>query len=132
MPDKTTQIEDVVERMLREWKRSMLTFWTLGLLATRPMYGLEIKNEIEHSAQGALTVRPSTIANTAIHKILLFILIAFSPNIKITRILLFLIHLRFMLFFINSLFLLVPELTQPQSLVQGSVRNFMIVRISRA
>jgi DNA-binding PadR family transcriptional regulator len=61
MPGETTQIEDIVERMLQEWKRSMLTFWTLGLLVTRPMYGLEIKNEIEHSTQGALTVRPSTI-----------------------------------------------------------------------
>jgi PadR family transcriptional regulator PadR len=61
MPDEIIQIEDIVERMLQEWKRSMLTFWTLGLLITRPMYGLEIKNEIEHSTQGALTVRPSTI-----------------------------------------------------------------------
>ena len=61
MPDESTQIEDVVERMLQEWKRSMFTFWTLGLLITRPMYGLEIKNEIEHSTQGALTVRSSTI-----------------------------------------------------------------------
>jgi DNA-binding PadR family transcriptional regulator len=61
MPGDITQIEDVVERMLQEWKRSMLTFWTLGLLITRPMYGLEITNEIESSTQGALTVRPSTI-----------------------------------------------------------------------
>jgi PadR family transcriptional regulator PadR len=61
MPDETNQIEDVVERMLQEWKRSMLTFWTLGLLITRPMYGLEITNEIKRNTQGALTVRPSTI-----------------------------------------------------------------------
>jgi len=61
MSDEATQIEDVVERMLQEWKRSMLTFWTLGLLIAHPMYGLEIKNEIEQSTQGALTVRPSTI-----------------------------------------------------------------------
>ena len=61
MPEQTKQIDKVVERMLQEWKRSMLTFWTLGLLIERPKYGLEIKNEIELSTQGALTVRPSTI-----------------------------------------------------------------------
>ena len=61
MPDEITHVEDVVEHMLQEWKRSMLTFWTLGLLIDRPRYGLELKNEIEHSTQGALTVRPSTI-----------------------------------------------------------------------
>jgi PadR family transcriptional regulator PadR len=61
MIDQRTQIDDVVERMLQEWKRSMLTFWALGLLIVRPMYGLEIKNEIEGSTQGTLTVRPSTV-----------------------------------------------------------------------
>jgi PadR family transcriptional regulator PadR len=61
MPDEKPQIDQVVEGMLQEWKRSMLTFWTLGLLASRPMYGLEIQDEIETSTQGALTVRPSTI-----------------------------------------------------------------------
>ena len=61
MPDEKPQIDEVVEGMLQEWKRSMLTFWTLGLLADRPMYGLEIKDEIETSTEGALTVRPSTI-----------------------------------------------------------------------
>ena len=61
MPDQTTHIDQVVDGMLQEWKRSMLTFWTLGLLVSRPMYGLEIKDEIETSTQGALTVRPSTI-----------------------------------------------------------------------
>jgi PadR family transcriptional regulator PadR len=61
MPDEITQIEATVERMLQEWKRSMLTFWTLGLLTIRPMYGLEIANEIEESTQGALVVKPSTI-----------------------------------------------------------------------
>ena len=61
MPEEKPQIDQAVERMLQEWKRSMLTFWTLGLLASRPMYGLEIKDEIETSTQGTLTVRPSTI-----------------------------------------------------------------------
>ena len=61
MADEKPQIDEVVEGMLQEWKRSMLTFWTLGLLAARPMYGLEIKDEIETSTEGALTVRPSTI-----------------------------------------------------------------------
>ena len=61
MADQKPQIDQVVEGMLQEWKRSMLTFWTLGLLATRPMYGLEIKDEIETSTQGVLMVRPSTI-----------------------------------------------------------------------
>ena len=61
MPDEKPQIEEVVESMLQEWKRSMLTFWTHGLLTVRPMYGLEISNEIERSTQGALTIRSSTI-----------------------------------------------------------------------
>ena len=61
MHNEAIQIEDMVEGMLQEWKRSMLTFWTLGLLINRPMYGLEIANEIESSTKGALTVRSSTI-----------------------------------------------------------------------
>ncbi|MGD9094206.1 MAG: PadR family transcriptional regulator [Anaerolineales bacterium] len=61
MTQETSQINEVVERMMQEWKRSMLTYWTLGLLILRPMYGLEIKNEIERSTEGALTIRPSTI-----------------------------------------------------------------------
>ncbi len=61
MSDETNKIENAVEHMLQEWKRSMLTFWTLGLLVTQPMYGLEIVNEIERSTQGALTVRSNTI-----------------------------------------------------------------------
>lgn len=61
MTTKKNQINDVVDNMLQEWKRSMLTFWVLGLLVARPMYGLEIKNEIERSTKGALPVRSSTI-----------------------------------------------------------------------
>jgi PadR family transcriptional regulator PadR len=61
MSAETNQINAAVESMLQEWKRSMLTFWTLGLLTSRPMYGLEICSQIEHSTQGALTIRPSTI-----------------------------------------------------------------------
>ena len=61
MPGETNHIKNAVDSMLQEWKRSMLTFWTLGLLVTRPMYGLEITNEIESSTKGALTVRSSTI-----------------------------------------------------------------------
>ncbi len=53
--------KDLIEDMLNEWKRGMLTFWALGLLAVRPMYGLEIRKEIESSSQGKLTLGVSTI-----------------------------------------------------------------------
>ena len=52
---------DLVESMLNEWKRGMLTFWALGLLAVRPMYGLEIRKEIESSSQGKIALGVSTI-----------------------------------------------------------------------
>jgi DNA-binding PadR family transcriptional regulator len=52
---------DLVEGMLNEWKRGMLTFWALGLLVVRPMYGLEIRKEIENSSQGKITLGVSTI-----------------------------------------------------------------------
>lgn len=52
---------DLVEDMLNEWKRGMLTFWALGLLVVRPMYGLEIRKEIEGSSQGKIALGVSTI-----------------------------------------------------------------------
>jgi len=52
---------DMVESMLNEWKRGMLTFWALGLLVVRPMYGLEIRKEIESSSQGKIVLGTSTI-----------------------------------------------------------------------
>ena len=58
---KSAQVTNVVEQMLGEWKRGMLTFWTLSLLLTRPMYGLEIKKEIETSTQGKMKLGASTI-----------------------------------------------------------------------
>ncbi len=53
--------DELVEKMLEEWKRSMLTFWVLGLLLDRSMYGLQIKNEIEASTQGKMKLGASTI-----------------------------------------------------------------------
>jgi len=61
MARKRATAGDVVDRMLDEWKGGMLTFWTLGLLILRPMYGLEIKKEIEQSSQGKIKLGPSTI-----------------------------------------------------------------------
>jgi len=58
---RSSQVNDWVEQMLGEWKRGMLTFWTLGLLLLRPMYGLEIKKEIETSTQGKMKLGASTI-----------------------------------------------------------------------
>ncbi len=52
---------DLVEGMLNEWKRGMLTFWALGLLVVRPMYGLEIRKEIEGSSEGKIALGVSTI-----------------------------------------------------------------------
>ncbi len=51
----------LVDAMLNEWKRGMLTFWALGLLVVRPMYGLEVRKEIENSSQGKITLGVSTI-----------------------------------------------------------------------
>ncbi len=53
--------DELVDKMLEEWKRSMLTFWVLGLLLDHPMYGLQIKNEIEASTQGKMKLGASTI-----------------------------------------------------------------------
>jgi PadR family transcriptional regulator PadR len=47
--------------MLAEWKRGMLTFWALALVAQRPWYGLEISKHIERSTQGELRLGVSTI-----------------------------------------------------------------------
>jgi len=47
--------------MLEEWKRGMLSFWVLGLLLQKPMYGLEIKKEIQSSTQGRMKLGDSTI-----------------------------------------------------------------------
>ena len=61
MNNEQTQVEAVVKRMLGEWKRGMLSYWVLGLLLIRPMYGLEIKQEIESSTQGKMQLGASTI-----------------------------------------------------------------------
>ncbi len=58
---RSPQVNDEIEQMLAEWKRGMLTFWVLGLLLTRPMYGLEIKKEIETSTQGKMKLGVSTM-----------------------------------------------------------------------
>jgi PadR family transcriptional regulator len=60
-PRKRTSSTDPIEGMLEEWKRGMLTFWALSLVCTRPMYGLEIKKEIETSSQGKIRLGASTI-----------------------------------------------------------------------
>lgn len=51
----------VIENLLDEWKRSMLTFWTLSLVLIQPSYGLQIKKEIETSTQGKMKLGVSTI-----------------------------------------------------------------------
>jgi DNA-binding PadR family transcriptional regulator len=61
MARKRATSGDIVERMLDEWKGGMLTFWVLGLLLQRPMYGLEIKKEIDESSQGKIHLGVSTI-----------------------------------------------------------------------
>jgi DNA-binding PadR family transcriptional regulator len=53
--------EKVIKGMLDEWKRGMLTFWTLGLLLIGPRYGLDIKKEIETSTHGKMRLGNSTI-----------------------------------------------------------------------
>jgi PadR family transcriptional regulator PadR len=58
---KSSTTESLVESMLEEWKRGMLSFWVLGLLLQKPMYGLEIKKEILSSTQGRMKLGDSTI-----------------------------------------------------------------------
>ncbi len=60
-PRKRISENDPIEAMLDEWKRGMLTFWALSLVCLRPMYGLEIKKEIESSTQGKIRLGASTI-----------------------------------------------------------------------
>ena len=55
------QVEVVAERMLGEWKRGMVGYMVLGLLLLRPMYGLEIKKEVEGSTQGKIKLGASTL-----------------------------------------------------------------------
>jgi PadR family transcriptional regulator PadR len=54
-------MDNVAKRMLDEWKRGMLTYWTLSLLALRSMYGLEIKKEIEESTEEKIKLGISTM-----------------------------------------------------------------------
>jgi len=60
-PRKRITNADPIESMLEEWKRGMLTFWALGLVCLQPMYGLEIKKEIESSTDGKIRLGASTI-----------------------------------------------------------------------
>ena len=61
MTPRTRATADPIASMLAEWKRGMLTFWALGLVCIQPMYGLEIKKEIETSTQGKIRLGVSTI-----------------------------------------------------------------------
>lgn len=56
-----SSIDNAIEAMLNEWKRGMLSFWTLCLLMQRPSYGLEISKQIERSTEGRLKLGASTI-----------------------------------------------------------------------
>jgi PadR family transcriptional regulator PadR len=60
-PRKRMTDADPIESMLEEWKRGMLTYWALGLVCLQPMYGLEIKKEIESSTDGKIRLGASTI-----------------------------------------------------------------------
>ncbi len=59
--EKQVQVETAAERMLGEWKRGMVGYMVLGLLVLRPMYGLEIKKEVEGSTQGKVKLGASTL-----------------------------------------------------------------------
>ena len=55
------KVERIIERMYTEWRRGMLSYWVLGMLLLKPMYGLEIKEEVRAKTQGKMDLRPSTI-----------------------------------------------------------------------
>ena len=61
MPAESTHGKKAVDSMLSDWKRGMLSFWVLGLLITRPRYGLEIRKEIQESTRGRITLGVSTL-----------------------------------------------------------------------
>jgi PadR family transcriptional regulator PadR len=61
MPSESSHRKEAVHSMLSDWKRGMLSFWVLGLLISRPRYGLEIRKEIEESTQGRITLGVSTL-----------------------------------------------------------------------
>ena len=60
-PRKRKTDSDPIESMLEEWKRGMLTYWALSLVCLQPMYGLQIKKEIESSTDGKIRLGASTI-----------------------------------------------------------------------
>jgi DNA-binding PadR family transcriptional regulator len=51
--------EDTLGALLEQWegvyKKGLLTFWLLLLLAERPMYVFEMGQELAHISQGAIT-----------------------------------------------------------------------------
>ena len=61
MSEQTPASDAPIEHLLSEWKQGMLTFWAMSLLALKPMYGLEIKKEIETSTDGKMKLGVSTI-----------------------------------------------------------------------
>jgi len=61
MAEVKAALNEAIESMLGEWKRGMLSYWTLALLMQRPRYGLEISKEIEASTQGKMKLGPSTV-----------------------------------------------------------------------
>jgi PadR family transcriptional regulator, regulatory protein PadR len=61
MEKKSQEQAELIAGMLDEWKRGMLPYWTLGLLLQRPMYGYEIKKEIESSTGGKIRLGASTM-----------------------------------------------------------------------
>jgi PadR family transcriptional regulator PadR len=58
---KAARKNNAAADVLLEWKRGMLSFWVLGLLLTRPRYGLEIRREIEEGTQGRISLGVSTL-----------------------------------------------------------------------
>ena len=61
MKSEPENVERIIERMYAEWRRGMLSYWVLGMLMLKPMYGLEIKEQIKEKTQAKIDLRPSTI-----------------------------------------------------------------------
>ena len=61
MNSEQDNVERIIERMYAEWRRGMLSYWVLGMLLLKPMYGLEIKEQIKEKTQGKMDLRPSTL-----------------------------------------------------------------------
>ncbi len=65
MKAEQDNVERIIERMYAEWRRGMLSYWVLGMLLLKPMYGLEIKEQIKEKTQGKMNLHAAWLGLAA-------------------------------------------------------------------